>query len=190
VHPLLNHLTPYDLGGFLPGDGHWAGSWMEITGDNVTLSMDGTSAGRPYLPGTRPEDVRRVYYVWIWPNVLFSLHPDYLMIHRAVPLEPGRTTVICDLYFHPDAISTLEFDPSGAADFWNLTNRQDWHVCELQQLGTASLDYTPGRYSSIEHMTHRFDALVADRYADDGRRTVLERVAKQSRSRRRRPAVA
>jgi Rieske 2Fe-2S family protein len=189
VHPLLNHLTPYDLGGYLPGEGLWAGSWMEITGENVTLSMDGTNAGRPHLPGARPEDARRVYYVWIWPNVLFSLHPDYLMIHRAVPLAPGRTTVVCDLYFHPDAIAAPDFDPSGSAEFWDLTNRQDWHVCELQQQGTASAGYTPGRYSSIEHMTHCFDALVADRYASDGRRTELERVAKQSKSRRRRKAA-
>ncbi len=44
VHPLLNHMTPYNLGGYLPGAGEWAGSWMELTGEFETLSIDGYDA--------------------------------------------------------------------------------------------------------------------------------------------------
>jgi hypothetical protein len=61
-----------------------------------------------------------------------------------------------------------------------MTNRQDWHVCELQQRGTASRAYVPGRYSVIEKMVHSFDAMVADRYADDGVRTVVVREARKN----------
>jgi Rieske 2Fe-2S family protein len=180
VHPLLNHLTPYNLGGYLSGEGHWAGSWMELVGEHETLSMDGKAHGRPPLPGTRPEDLNRVYYAWIWPNLLFSLHPDYLMTHQVWPLDAEHSEVICKLYFHPDTMALPDFDPSGPAEFWDLTNRQDWHVCELQQAGTRSAAYTPGRYSSIEAMVHSFDALVADRYADDGVRTEVIRGAKEA----------
>ncbi len=42
------------------------------------------------------------------------------------------------------------FDPSDAIAFWDLTNRQDWHVCELQQRGTRSRSWTAGRYSNQE----------------------------------------
>jgi Rieske 2Fe-2S family protein len=179
VHPLLNHLTPYNLGGYLTGEGRWAGSWMELVGEHETLSMDGKAHGRPLLPGTRTEDLNRVYYAWIWPNLLFSLHPDYLMTHQVWPEDAERSRVDCRLYFQPDTMTQADFDPSGAAEFWDLTNRQDWHVCELQQAGTRSPAYTPGRYSVIETMVHTFDALVADRYADDGVTTEVLRGNKE-----------
>jgi Rieske 2Fe-2S family protein len=189
VHPLLNHLTPYDLGGYLAGAGEWAGSWMELTGDFETLSTDGYLNGRAPMPGMRPEDLRRVYYAWIWPNMLFSLHPDFLMTHQVRPIDVETSTVVCELYFHPDEIARSEFDPSGPADFWDLTNRQDWHVCELQQQGTTSSAYVPGRYSSIERMVHAFDARVADAYAGDGVKTEVVRPARKSWGQRaRRPA--
>jgi hypothetical protein len=64
-----------------------------------------------------------------------------------------------------------DFDPSDAIDFWDLTNRQDWRVCELQQEGTSSPAYTPGRYSLMEDMVHAFDVMCADGYAQDGQVT-------------------
>ena len=72
-----------------------------------------------------------------------------------------------------------DFDPSDAIEFWDLTNRQDWHVCELQQAGTRSRAYTPGRYSGIEGGVHGFDLMVADRYANDEVVTPLERITKE-----------
>ncbi|RIK43758.1 MAG: (2Fe-2S)-binding protein [Chloroflexi bacterium] len=177
VHPLLNHLTPYNLGGYLPGSGNWAASWMELTSDYETLSIDGYLHGRKRIPGMRPEDLKRVYYAFIWPNLLYSLHPDFLMIHLVWPINAEESTVICELFFHPETMAEPDFDPSGPKEFWDLTNRQDWHVCELQQAGTASRSYVPGRYSIIEKMVHSFDAMVADRYANDGQRTVVVREA-------------
>jgi hypothetical protein len=76
-------------------------------------------------------------------------------------------------------MAKADFDPGDAIDFWDLTNRQDWHVCELQQRGTRSRAYTAGRYSAIESSVHGFDLLVADRYANDGIITPQVRVAKQ-----------
>ena len=61
-----------------------------------------------------------------------------------------------------------DFDPSDAVDFWDLTNRQDWAVCERQQAGTRSRAYDAGRYSLMEDMVHAFDLMVADGYAADG----------------------
>jgi Rieske 2Fe-2S family protein len=179
VHPLLNHMTPYNLGGYLPGEGEWAGSWMELTGDFETLSTDGSMDGRSAIPGMTDDDLKRVYYAWIWPNLLFSLHPDYLMTHQVWPRDAEHSLVICELYFHPDAMAEPAFDPSGPAEFWDLTNRQDWHVCELQQVGTGSRAYVSGRYAAIERMVHSFDARVADRYAGDGIRTDVARPVKK-----------
>jgi Rieske 2Fe-2S family protein len=157
VHPLLNHLTPYNLGGYLQGNGNWAGSWMELTADYETLSIDGYLHGRKRIPGMRPEDIKRVYYAFIWPNLLYSLHPDFLMIHLVWPKSAEESRVICELYFHPETMADPDFDPSGPREFWDLTNRQDWHVCELQQAGTASRAYSPGRRWTADDRGARSD---------------------------------
>ncbi|MBX3031584.1 MAG: aromatic ring-hydroxylating dioxygenase subunit alpha [Chloroflexi bacterium] len=168
VHPQLNKLTPYDLGQNIESDGPWCGGWMELRPDFDTMSVDGLRHGRPPLPGITTEDERRIYYFLVWPNLLLSLHPDYLMTHQVWPVAPGRSKVICEWSFHPDTMATDGFDPSDAVDFWDLTNRQDWEVCELQQRGTASPAYTPGRYALMEDMVHAFDVMLADGYAQDG----------------------
>ncbi len=49
------------------------------------------------------------------------------------------------------------FDPSDVVDFWDLTNRQDWHVNELTQLGLSSRAYSPGPYSNAEGLLSAFD---------------------------------
>ena len=56
------------------------------------------------------------------------------------------------------------FDPSDAIDFWDKVNRQDWHVCELTQMGVRSRGYTAGRYTTHEYDVHAFDRMVAERY--------------------------
>jgi Rieske 2Fe-2S family protein len=41
-----------------------------------------------------------------------------------------------------------------------MTNRQDWHVCELAQHGISSRGYRPGPYSNREDLLHAFDRFV------------------------------
>jgi len=168
VHPQLNRLTPYDQGRNLESEGPWAGGWMELVGDADTMSTDGATHGRPPLPGLSAEDERRIYYFVLWPNLLLSLHPDYVMTHQVWPIDAERSRVVCEWLFHPETMARPDFDPTDAIDFWDLTNRQDWRVCELQQQGTRSRAYVPGRYSLMEDMVHAFDLMAADRYAGDG----------------------
>ena len=182
VHPQLNRITPYDSGSYLPSNGAAMNSYMEVLPQFETLSMSGAADGRAPMPGMTEEDDRRIYYSVIWPNQLFSLHPDYLMLHWVTPLEPGRTIVRCEWYFEPAEMAKPDFNPDEAIEFWDLTNQQDWHVCELQQQGTKSRAYTAGRYSSMESSVHGFDLLVADRYAADGIMTPQDRVRKQDSS--------
>jgi hypothetical protein len=86
--------------------------------------------------------------------------------------------VVCDWLFDVDTVAMPGFDPSDAIAFWDLTNRQDWHVCELQQRGTTSSSWVSGRFSNQEASVHAFDRMVADRYAGDpisAARTVRDR---------------
>jgi Rieske 2Fe-2S family protein len=145
VHPQLNRITPYDSGRYLPSNGAAMNSYMEVLPQFETLSMTGAADGRDPIPGMTEDDHNRVYYSAVWPNLLFSLHPDYLMLHWVTPLEPARTLVRCEWFFGPGEMAKSDFNPSEAIEFWDLTNRQDWRVCELQQLGTNSGAYTAGR---------------------------------------------
>ena len=42
------------------------------------------------------------------------------------------------------------FDPSDAADFWDVVNRQDWAVCESVQRGMSSRAFTQGWFAPME----------------------------------------
>ncbi len=83
------------------------------------------------------------------------------------PRACDRTDIVCEWYFHPDEMAKPGFDPGDAVEFWDLTNRQDWHVSELAQLGIGSRAYTPGPYSNQEELLHAFDRLI--RKKDDSR---------------------
>ncbi|CAN5886999.1 aromatic ring-hydroxylating dioxygenase subunit alpha [soil metagenome] len=184
VHPQLNRITPYNLGDLIPTDGPWRASWMPVTGDHVTLTMDGqmTEHGRDFLPGITEDDHKKIYYFVVWPNLLVSLHPDYLLVHRLAPIAPDRTYIVCEWFFDPEDMARPGFDSADAVEFWDLTNRQDWEVCELQQIGTASRAYTAGRFTGMEGGVHAFDMHVADRYANDGVLTPLNEITKMEAS--------
>ena len=180
VHPQLNKLTPYDVGGDFDPNGGWQGGWMELAGDAQTMALDGghgSRDGRPPMPGITPRDERCVYYYLVWPTTFLSIHPDYLLVHRLVPQGPDRTLVICEWLFDASTIAAPGFDPSDEIAFWDLTNGQDWHVCELQQRGTRSSSWTAGRYSDQEASVHAFDQMVVDRY--EGRDTWSQRIVRE-----------
>ena len=48
-------------------------------------------------------------------------------------------------------------DPMPAVEFWDLTNRQDWELCENAHLGVVSNAWEPGPYSELESQLAAFD---------------------------------
>jgi glycine betaine catabolism A len=159
VHPVLNRLSHYLSGENEPLQPTYMGGRMDLRPGVDTMSMDGVCR-RAYLPGVSDEDRRRVYYYALFPNFLLTLHPDYMMTHTIWPQAPDRTQIICEWHFHPDEIATPDFDPDDVVTFWDLTNRQDWHVCELSQAGISSRGYRPGPYSNREDLLHAFDRFI------------------------------
>jgi hypothetical protein len=154
---------------------------MELVAGAETMALDGGQGsrnGRPAMCGMTAQDERRIFYYVVWPLAFLSIHPDYLLVHRLIPVAPDRTTVVCQLLFERETMAAPGFDPSDAIAFWDLTNTQDWHVCELQQRGTRSRSWVAGRYSNQEASVHAFDQMVAERYAGlpfSAARTVRER---------------
>jgi phenylpropionate dioxygenase-like ring-hydroxylating dioxygenase large terminal subunit len=161
LHPALNKLSHYLSGENEPLRSTYMGGRMDLRPGVATLSTDGTCP-REFLPGLGDEDRRRVYYYAIFPNMLLSLHPDYMMVHTLWPIAPDRTVNICEWHFHPKELARADFDASDAIDFWDLTNRQDWGVCELSQAGISSRAYTPGPYSNREDLLYAFDRMIVE----------------------------
>jgi glycine betaine catabolism A len=136
---------------------------MELRPGAATMALDGTVGAAP-LPGLDERRRRQVLYVGLFPNLLMSAHPDYVLTHRLEPLGPGGTRVECEWLFAPEAVAADGFDPSPAVRFWDLTNRQDWRACESVQRGMGSPGYRPGPLAPSEDAVYRFVSLVAAGY--------------------------
>jgi phenylpropionate dioxygenase-like ring-hydroxylating dioxygenase large terminal subunit len=81
---------------------------------------------------------------------MLSLLADHVAAFTVWPHDAHHTTVVCDLLFHPDEIAHADFDPSGAVEFWDLVNRQDWAICEQGQGGMRSRMFTSGYLAPME----------------------------------------
>ncbi len=156
IHPGLAKLTPYTSGANDLFDGPFLGGYMVITKEGGSLTLSGRACGAPV--GVLPaEDRHRVYFYSLFPNLLLSLHPDYVMFHTLWPEGPGQTRISCEWLFHPDSFGQPGFDPDDAVRFWDETNRQDWHICERSHAGITSRAYVPGPYSPREGISAAWD---------------------------------
>jgi phenylpropionate dioxygenase-like ring-hydroxylating dioxygenase large terminal subunit len=153
VHPMLSKVSPYDSAENDLTEGPFLGGFMKIN-KGAGLTMSGKACA---LPVGKIENLQEVFYYSIFPNVLLSLHPEYVMVHQLWPKSPERTLILCDWFFHPDAFNRSDFKPEDAIEFWDMTNKQDWHVCELSQQGIASRAYEPGPYSPRESIPAAWD---------------------------------
>jgi Rieske 2Fe-2S family protein len=156
VHPHLNKLTPYRQTENDLDDGPVLGGPMWMSNSEGSMTMDGERCAPPF-PGLTAEERGRVYYYVLFPSAFLSLHPDYVLLHRAQRLAIGRTRVVCDWLFHPDAMAEPGFDSQPAIDFWDLTNRQDWELCRNAYRGVVSNAWEPGPYSELESQLAAFD---------------------------------
>ena len=158
VHPLLSQLTPVKSAQHDYSKGAVIGGFMDLTEERGSMTMDGKAAAPPVCD-VSGDDLQRVYYYSIYPNMLLTPHPDFVMFHHITPL--GHEKIINDCYFlfHPDVINDKNAQEriNSAVEFWDLTNKQDWQVCEQMQVGTKSKRFTRGYYSGREEILHTLD---------------------------------
>jgi Rieske 2Fe-2S family protein len=158
VHPQLQKVSPYDSAENDLREGPFLGGFMKINqGKSLTTSGNACALQIKRAEEAEEEEKNQVFYYTIFPNMLLSLHPEYVMVHQLWPQSPERTLIICDWLFHPDAFRRKDFNPADAIEFWDMTNKQDWHVCELSQQGISSRAYEPGPFSSRESIPAAWD---------------------------------
>jgi Rieske 2Fe-2S family protein len=157
IHPELCRVSPPTSGLNWDLPGVWVGGAMDLRDHAETMSLSGRSGG-VLIDGAPRGTVR---YLALFPNLLVSAHPDYVMTHRLEPLATDLTAVDCAWYF-PDGAD----DASYAVEFWDLTNRQDWAACESVQRGLSSPHFRPGPLAGNEDAVYQWTTLVARAYLD------------------------
>jgi Rieske 2Fe-2S family protein len=162
VHPALSKLSPYRSGDNDLKEGPFLGGSMLINHEAGSMTISGRACASP-IGDVSGDALNKVYYYSLFPNVLLSFHPDYVMLHTLWPQSAGRTLVTCEWLFEPEAMAIPGFDAQDAIDFWDMTNKQDWNMCELSQLGISSRAYRPGPYSTLERVPVAFDRYYLSR---------------------------
>ncbi len=160
VHAALERLTPNVHATSHLGDGPWLGGTMDLRGDVETVSTTGKRGDRPFLVDAARR--RQVHDAMLFPTLLTSLQPDYLLTYRLRPISVAHTGVVADVFVHPQA-RTFE----DVVEFWSRVNEEDRAICERQQRGLASPAYRPSVYAAVEDGVHAFEKLIARAYAVD-----------------------
>lgn len=161
VHPLLTELTPVQSAQHDCNSGAVIGGFMDLSKPRGSMTMDGEAAAPP-ICDVSGDDLQRIYYYSVFPNMLLTPHPDFVLFHHITPMGPGKIYNDCYWLFRPEVINDTKAKDriKSAVDFWDLTNKQDWQVCEQMQIGTKSKRFTRGYYSGHEDILHQLDKEV------------------------------
>ena len=159
IHPgLERHTAARDSSSVVNDAGPWLGGVMPLRDESETVSSTGRVGSRAFLA---PEgDRRAVYDALVYPNLLTSLQPDYLLIYRLHPRTVDRTQVVFEVYVHaatPDGPSAID----DVLAFWTRTNAEDRAICERQQRGLCDSRAARAIFATSEDGVHAFDRLVA-----------------------------
>ena len=157
IHPELSTVMPYTSGANDLVEGPFLGGYMEITKPNESATLSGKACGRLVNPHLPADDRHRAYYYTLMPNMLLSIHPDYVNYYIVTPVAADRTTVESEWMFSAENVGSSSFNPADAIGFWDVTNRQDWDIVAQSQLGISSRRYAPGPYSPRESMPAAWD---------------------------------
>ncbi len=158
VHPLLTELTPVQSAQHDYSKGAVIGGFMDLSKDGGSMTMTGEAAA-PSICNVSGDDLKRIYYYSVFPNMLLTPHPDFILFHHITPLGPEKIINDCYWLFRPEIINDLKAQAGikSAVEFWDLTNKQDWKVCEQMQTGTKSTRFTRGFYSGREDILYQLD---------------------------------
>ena len=150
VHPELCRVVPAfkQKGGmdldWDRGVPHREGAW--------TFTMSGTTNRQPFA-GLNEDELTRHKGELLYPNFMLSLSAEHAAAFTLWPGGPDRTTILCDFLFHPAEMARPDFDPNDAVEFWDITNRQDWVICESVQRGMGSRMFRQGFYAPMESLS-------------------------------------
>ncbi len=132
---------------------------MELRDGVETVSRSGTRMGRPWIVAEGRKEVRDSM---VFPNVLTSLQPDYLLVYRVMPLGAERTAMVCEVWVHAGCTGDGAIIDD-VTNFWDEVHREDAMACERQQRSVRSRAWRWDRYGDGDDGLHAFDRGIASR---------------------------
>ena len=156
LHPDLASIHNYMGGRNDFYDGPFLGGYIKFNKDKDSITATGKLCCPP-IKNICGDNLKKVYYYSIFPNLLLSLHPEYVMYHTVWPDGVDRCKVYCTWLFEKGVLNSNEHQIQDAIDFWDITNKQDWQISELSQLGIQSKKYAPAPYSGQESLLAAYD---------------------------------
>jgi Rieske 2Fe-2S family protein len=127
-----------------------------------TFTHSGTTRRRAF-PGLNADEQTRHKGEVIYPNLFISLACDHAAVFILQPKSAERTDIICHFLFEPHELEQPNFDPTDAVEFWDITNRQDWSICESVQRGMRSRVHQHGYYAPMEDFSLDIRRYVRER---------------------------
>ena len=164
VHPELCSVVP----AFREAGGaglDWSRGVPHREGAN-TFTYSGTTTRRAF-PALNQDERERHKGEVIYPNLFVSLARDHVAAFILQPRGPERTDIVCYFLFEPCEIEKPDFNPGDAVEFWDITNRQDWSICESVQRGIRSRVHQYGYYAPMEDYSLDIRRYVKERLGPD-----------------------
>jgi len=97
IHPELASRLPYESGANDLVEGPFLGGYMRIADPHESATLTGRACAPPIAADVAER--RRAYYYSVMPNLLVSIHPDYVNYYLLTPLAPDRTLIESEWLF-------------------------------------------------------------------------------------------
>lgn len=142
----------------------WSANRTPTTEGFVTESIDGQPVA-PLMGDHASYDVGTLRLRAV-PNFWCHASADHAVLTRLVPHGPERTLVHSAWVVDQDAVEGRDYRLDTLLPFWNMTNEQDWALCEQNHAGVRSPAFIPGPYSPArEYNVIEFDDWYLGRVA-------------------------
>jgi glycine betaine catabolism A len=142
VHPELVAVVPAFRKGSV-FEAHRADGGVGIAGGGDSFTRTGRSS-LPVMPGLEERDATSLHGCTVFPNMFLDVSGTGAIATALLPQEAGRTRIVTEYLFRPEAIAAPGFDPSEVVEFSELVAHQDYVVCERVQRGVRSRAFTHG----------------------------------------------
>jgi glycine betaine catabolism A len=129
----------------------------------VTQSLDGKPLSNRLMGDIKEWDSGTLRTT-VFPNFWQHTNCDYAAAARLTPIGPEETHVRGYWLVDAEAVEGKDYTLDRLLPIWDLTNKQDWTICEDQQAGVSSRAYLPGPYSRIRerNVAHFLDWYLSE----------------------------
>ena len=127
----------------------------------VTHEGNAVTQGAPDRARGSRADSEGYLYLWLFPNFMVNLSPDYAQTNLIVPMGPETTSCIFDYYFEEKAGKAEARRRKKSIAWSDEIQREDIWLCEAVQKNLHSRSYSTGRYSAKrEGGVHHFHEML------------------------------